>query len=40
MGVESPVDDLNTSEESLPIFDEDDDDEDELDLTHEIETDV
>jgi len=42
IGVESPIDDLDTSEESLPIFDEDDDDEDddELDLTHEIETDV
>ena len=42
VGVESPIDDLDTSEESLPIFDEDDDDEDddELDLTHEIETDV
>ena len=40
---ESPIEDLDTSEESLPIFDEDDDDDeddDELDLTHEIETDV
>ena len=42
IGVESPIDDLDTSEESLPIFDEDDDDEDdgELDFSHEIETDV
>jgi len=44
IGAESPIEDLDTSEESLPIFDEDDDDDDEdddeLDLTHEIETDV
>ena len=42
IGVDSPIDDLDTSEESLPIFDEDDDDDDEddLDITHEIETDV
>ena len=42
IGLDSPIDDLDASEESLPIFDEDDDDdeEDDLDLAHEIETDV
>ncbi len=34
-----PHPDFSSSEESIPIFDDDDDD-DELDLTHEIETDV
>jgi hypothetical protein len=37
-GDESVLDDLGTSEESLPIFDDDDDE--ELELSHEIETDV